>query len=225
MDIIRIWESISPIGVILAIIPPIIWLSLFIFFGDRQKPEPKYITIRVFVAGALGAIIFVIIGLYIRPIMAQFADLHSPFLIFIFAALEEAVKFASVYLAVRWSKFLDEPVDRMIYMVTGAMGFAAIENILINSTTNDPVQEMAIRMFGAVLIHALVSSMVGFYWAQRLTGNGLLAAGALHGLFNIIVMPGSPIHGLWFTFIIGLFIIADFDIIKNKWKTNTIFRK
>lgn len=203
------------VKIALSLAPPLIWLSLFLF--EDNKPEPKKMVAKVFLAGGLGAVVFAAFSLYLRPLLSDWVDLHSPFPVFIFALLEEAMKFASVYLAVRWSGFLDEPVDRMIYMINGAMGFAAVENILLAATVHDPLQTMIFRFFGAVLMHALASGMVGFYWAEGLTGNGLLATGALHGLFNIIVLTSSPAHGLWFAAIIALFIVADFDIIKRKW--------
>ena len=62
----------------------------------------------------------------------------------------------------------------MIYMITVALGFAALENIfiasnglLIGSFKNGEVFSiLTIRFAGATLFHALGAGIVGYYWAR-----------------------------------------------------------
>ena len=51
-------------------------------------------------------------------------------LLLVWAAIEELVKFSAISLVALRSVYFDEPVDALIYMITVALGFAAIENSL-----------------------------------------------------------------------------------------------
>ncbi len=123
------------------------------------------------------------------------------------------------------SRFFDEPVDAMIYMVASALGFAAVENILVNfsgTITGDISLEiiigtMILRFVGATLLHSLSSAAVGYYWAKRKIIIGLMGATKLHALFNyfIIISNKALIFPTLFLIIIAMFIFWDFEKIKK----------
>jgi len=207
---------------------PIIWLSLFLL-EDRKKPEPKGMLVEVFVAGVAIAIFFAT-GLYLllREFLPELIQHRSAVSIFLTAFGEEIFKFSAVYLVIRRSRFFDEPVDAMIYMITGAMGFAAMENILLVFSAPDPLNLMVFRFFGAVLLHAHAGGIIGFYWAKKQLGKGIFIATAVHSVFNILMVyfENGILLGTWLLIVVTFFILRNFDIIKHdQWNTNTRFKK
>ncbi|MDO8601327.1 MAG: PrsW family glutamic-type intramembrane protease, partial [bacterium] len=97
----------------------------------------------------------------------------------------------------------DEPVDIMLYMIISALGFAALENLLILLPLAHPFQFMetfivsGFRFAGATFLHALTSGLLGYFLAiscfkpknrAKLLTKGLLIATALHGLYNFSII-------------------------------------
>lgn len=205
--------------VAMAITPPIIWLFIFLR-EDKTHPEPKIMLFKVFVAGILGGLIIYTILLYYRDIIFHFAGYKSLVSVFTLAFMEEITKFIATFIVVAKSKYLDEPIDKMIYLITGAMGFAAIENLLIFLSIPDPIYLMVARFFTAVLVHALAAGIIGFYWAKKKTLYGIMLATIVHGLFNALLYAfkdgSGALYGLWLLTIVGFFVIHDFDLIKAK---------
>ncbi len=209
-------------------VAPLIWLVLFLL-EDRKKPEPKGMLAEVFVSGVVVALLFAS-GLYfgLRELFPEFLRYQSAITIFMHAFGEEIFKFSAVYLIVSRNKFFDEPIDAMIYMITGAMGFAAMENIFLAFTTPDPLNLMVFRFFGAVLLHAHSGGIIGFYWAKNQLWKGLLIATMVHGTFNFLMVyfENGILLATWLIIIVSFFILRNFDIIKhNQWTTNTKFKK
>ena len=154
---------------------------------------------------------------------------------FVFAVIEEVFKFLAVYLVVRKSRFFDEPVDAMIYMITAALGFAMVENIAVAlnaSNIQEAIGAMTLRFVGATLLHVLTSGIVGYYWAKSLVLKnqflvigrwpliikGLILASLLHMIFNYLILVSKEqilIYPTIFLIIIALFLFWDFEKIKN----------
>ena len=44
--------------------------------------------------------------------------------------IEEVLKYSAALMVVLWHKAVDEPIDVIIYMITIALGFSALENAL-----------------------------------------------------------------------------------------------
>lgn len=216
---------------ILAAVPAIIWLVFFL--REDTHPEPKRLIATVFMTGAVASVPVLGLQLLFQKFIA------SPignFLILIvgLALIEEVFKF----LAVRWSigsdPAFDEPIDAMIYMIVAALGFATIENLFIVggelgslslTSVLAAVSTLGFRFIGATLLHSLASGLVGFAWAQgRLRRRagwyiaiGLVAATALHAVFNLLVYQFQDINMLYpslFLVCAALFILKDFDILK-----------
>lgn len=208
------------IRVAMAITPPIIWLSIFLR-EDKMHPEPKKMLFKVFMAGILGGLIIYTILFYYKDIIFHFAGYRSLISVFILAFMEEITKFIATFMAIAKSKYLDEPIDKMIYLITGAMGFASIENLLIFLSIPDPLYLMIARFFTGVLVHALAAGIIGFYWAKRKILYGIMLATVVHGLFNSLLyfFEIGTLYGLWLLIIVGFFVIHDFDLIKAR-KTN-----
>ena len=97
---------------------------------------------------------------------------------------------------------LDEPLDVMLYMVISALGFAALENVLLLFklvqiySISDVFLVNGVRFIQAIFLHALVSGLFGYFIALSLlrkrAGKWLFMAGLgiatlLHGLFNFYI--------------------------------------
>lgn len=238
------------LALILALIPGLAWL--FFYLQEDPHPEPKSLLAAVFVSG--GAFAFFALttqvllessGWAIDPVAgsrtlpslyesARFILPHLAvlFSIFAFSLIEELFKFAAVWVNVYNKPDFDEPVDAMIYMVVGALGFATIENIgAVAPQAGQPAvlaavyETLSLRFVGATLLHALCAGIVGYFWAitirdfgaKRFLVFGILLAAFLHTFFNyLIISYGSLVYTLVFVLVIGIFVLHDFEKIKVK---------
>lgn len=232
---------------ILGILPSIIWLA---FYLEKDiHPEPKKWLFLVFLAGmAIAPAVTIVEWQAIE--FFNFLNSASPFffsdtlknfaIVFIaIAAVEEFFKYLTVRLAMKHNPVFDEPADAMIYMIVAALGFAAIENIIVMysyapSFFLDPAQPLAtlaLRFIGATFLHTLTSGIIGFYYAlylsrsehsefrrQLLMVKGFIAAILLHGLFNYLIVVSKEASAIYFSiplFIIVIFISKDFKILQG----------
>ncbi len=225
-------------AILLGVLPSLIWLVFFL--KEDSHPEPKGVLARIFILGSIAALMAVFFQYFFQDILDFFKIGEYAFIsFFVLAAVEEILKFWVVYITVNKKDFFDEPVDAMIYMITAALGFAALENIFIASNglifgdfgNGELFSILTIRFVGATLFHALGSGIVGYYWAktlvdqrskvkgQMLIVNGIIIATFLHAVFNysIIIFKDANIliYPLIFLIIIALFVFKDFEKIKG----------
>lgn len=210
-----------PLCIFLGILPSIIWLVYYL--RKDVNPEPRLQVIKIFLWGMMAALPAIFIQKGFFESIKKFS--FSPPLILILntflgvALVEETIK----YLVVR-GKMLDHPdfdesIDAMMYMIIAALGFAALENILVmiqlgSSVFLTQAVVLVLRFWGATLLHALCSAVVGFFLALsflqykeekfRLIGSGLLIATFLHGLFNFFIIKMG--EG-FFVHLISIFIL------------------
>ena len=185
----------------IGLVPSIFWL-LFYLKKDCH-PEPSSMIAKTFLMGIIVSPIAVILQLlYIKlnPTGALYPDATGHFFLWA-AAVEETIKFYAVKLTVFRNPEFDEPVDAMVYMITAGLGFAAIENILVMFRTIPDGATAAfgvwtLRFFGAILLHALSSAILGYFLAiswffqhhrKKLVFIGILMATLFHFTFNIII--------------------------------------
>jgi RsiW-degrading membrane proteinase PrsW (M82 family) len=228
---------------LLGLLPSFAWL--FFFLKEDVHPEPKKMIAKIFFLGALSTFLVIIIQFFLQDILQslQIKD-YDPISFFFFGVIEEVFKFLAVYLVVRKSRFFDEPIDAMIYMIAAALGFAAVENMAVMSNIS-AIQEafgvITMRFVGATLLHALSSGVVGYYWGKgiilsrklkeetgppcRLCGaqpklllfKGIVFATLLHMIFNCLIMVSKDvvIYPTIFLIIAALFIFWDFERLKS----------
>ena len=200
---------------ILGLAPSIIWLLFFL--RKDVHPESNRMIILVFLLGA-AIIPFVAIAecipigfhpegeikCFLPSFFKDFLPLGGLLYIFLgVAAIEEIAKYLVVRIKVLKSPELDEPLDIPLYMIIAALGFAAVENILVLLFSEDPllIHEasviIAIRFVGATFLHALSSGTLGYFLARsffkpeqkrKLLFIGFTSAIALHGFFNLSII-------------------------------------
>jgi RsiW-degrading membrane proteinase PrsW (M82 family) len=221
--------------IVSGILPALLWLWFWLK-EDQKRPEPTGVIIRVFIFGSL----IVIPAYFLEKLVAGQGFSLSGKIIFptvlAWSIIEEGLKYLAVYWGAFKSRFFDEPVDAMIYMITGALGFAAVENTLfmVNTLNQEGAASLAFlltgnfRFIGATVVHIVASAIVGcfvglaFYGSrtQRLiaTSVGLIIAVSLHALFNytIISQGGDQIMTafviLW---LLAILIILLFEKVKK----------
>lgn len=220
------------IALALGLLPGLVWLIFFL--REDVHPEPAKMIAFTYVCGAmsaLGALVLQLaseraLGATVITLPRLFEDNISPFVAFAF--IEECVKFIFVYAAVRKSKYFDEPIDAMIYMVTGALGFATVENVLLVFTargTSEMFSIILLRFIGATLVHALGSGIIGHYWARgikfRMEGKfvvaGVFLASVFHAVFNMLIVKFDDllIYPTAFLMFAGFFVLYDFEDLKK----------
>ncbi len=192
--------------IITAIIPTVLWL-LFWLREDRFKPEPRGLLIITFFAGALA--VFLVLPL--EYLVKSLGIIGTP-RILIFAAIEEFAKFFVVFLIAFHSTYLDEPIDYAIYLITGALGFAAVENILfliepaLQQDISFIIETGTLRFLGATVLHSVLAAILGiiagfvFFKSKGTrflyTVLGLGIVTILHTFFNSFIIRDIQINGL-----------------------------
>lgn len=196
--------------IVFGLAPSIIWL-LFYLKKDAH-PESKIMVLKIFLYGALIVILAAAVetGLSMGLVFFLEKQIESfsflSFLLYhfiIIAFVEEFFKYLVVREKVINNKEFDEPVDAMIYMIIAALGFAALENVLILFSAGQPyilkeaLLVSSFRFLGATFLHALASGVVGYFLAMSfyqpakrffLIAKGLMIGAILHGIFNISIM-------------------------------------
>ena len=211
------FEPVLLVALLGGLLPALLWLAFWLL-EDRCEPEPKRYIFYCFVLG-MAIIPLVLWG---EKLVAHY--LTGPLLLIAWAGIEEVCKFGAAYFAaLRWSVF-DEPLDAVIYMVTAALGFAAIENTLFilspleNGNILQTIMTGNLRFIGATLLHTLYSATVGLALAfafynrasiRRLAAlGGVILAVLLHALFNLSILGKGSSSIFWIFLLIWLGIIG-----------------
>ncbi len=210
------------------LIPALVWLWFWLK-EDSENPEPIGLLTLTFIVGMIS----VIIVIPLQQIAAGFI-FNEDTLVVVWAFLEEAIKLGVVALVAFKTSKADEPIDFVVYMITGALGFAALENALF---LIEPIylQEATVslitgnlRFLGATLLHSVSSGIVGialglsFYkgWLHKKMHIffGLLGATLLHSVFNFLIMKegsGSSLTTFAFLWVISIIISMMFERIRR----------
>ncbi len=242
------------------IVPAFIWL-FFWTHEDRENPEPKSMIALAFVGGMVAVFISLFLEKYfygfgLKNLLASsFLDNTLPLfenistqtninidkvlLVVLFAPfIEEIAKFIMAYVLVLRSSIDDEPLDPMIYMITTALGFAAVENMLFLINPFDSRDFILsiftgnMRFVGAMLLHTVSSATIAMFISfhffdskiKRLffTTLGIIVAVIMHGIFNLLMIggQGSSIFALELIWIIVIIILLAFETIKKIRREN-----
>ncbi len=229
---------------ILSLIPIIFWLFFFLW-QDRKHPEPFKWLMWVYLSGFLmGPIIWLLETLLFKNVVffngTQMVQ-RSLWLCFSSALIEESVKFLMVYLVIKRNSFYNECLDPIIYLVTGALGFASLENLVAVfsfavSKTNylELLSLLGGRFLGANFLHALMAVIIGAAWGwgvkrgysasqvTKLIFAGLSITTVIHTLFNysLIVSQESliiPLGGL--LFMLAVLLLWFFQFLESRPKS------
>ena len=224
--------------VLVGILPSVIWLAYWL--RKDCHPEPKALIAKTLLLGIILsplAIIAQLVALvwFSSMLGVPASTLGNSSWFYLWAAfVEELIKYGAVFFVVLRNPEFDEPVDAMIYMLTAALGFAAMENILVANHMAGEGAEMTLRILGlrftgATLLHALSSALLGYFialgwFAMRarvtLFISGLMVATVFHWVFNLFVAKMDQSLSIKFStalLIVMAFLISIlFDKIKER---------
>jgi RsiW-degrading membrane proteinase PrsW (M82 family) len=219
------------LAVLFGILPGFAWLIFYL--GEDPHPEPKRLIALTFFAGIAFGFFTIVIEQLFNGELAKIGVVELSIISLLgLALIEEFMKFAAAYFAVGKSPEMDEPIDRMIYMVVAALGFATLENI--GAVTSIPLhtafvgaffETVSLRFVGATLLHSLTSGVVGYHWAKGVAQKkvvrnlliGLAFATVLHAFFNYLILNyGNIIYTIVFLLIVGFFVLNDFEKLRMK---------
>lgn len=204
------------IGLVLGIV----WLSFFLL-EDDEDPEPKALLLATFIIGLASA--WAAIGLEqvfaVKSAAWGIAD-YSRISLVANSAIEELIKFGVVWIFIRKSRFFDEPIDRMIYMITAALGFATMENLLFflsaTISINDLINLALLRFIGATLMHAISSGFLGYFWSRQKIVWGVAGAILVHAGFNEMILKSGPALGpTVFLVVLAFLLFGYFDKLRE----------
>ncbi|MEK7184948.1 MAG: PrsW family glutamic-type intramembrane protease, partial [Patescibacteria group bacterium] len=139
------------------ILPTLLWLWFWLR-EDNLNPEPRSIIAISFILGIAVVPLAIIFEKYASDLI-----ITESYKYILWAGIEEICKFIAVLIIIIKSKNVDEPIDIMIYSITVALGFAALENTLfiLSPIQNGDILRGIItgnmRFIGATLVH-IVSS-------------------------------------------------------------------
>lgn len=246
-------------AVIGGLIPSFFWLWFWLQ-EDKKKPEPKRMIFKTFALGSISIVVAYVLERALFPdpniadklasVASNTFSLNTLWLIgwpiVIWAFIEETVKYLAAYIGAYRSKYFDEPIDAMVYMITAALGFAAVENTLfLLKTLIDDSNNITflftgnLRFLGATILHTVSSAILGGALALSFYQSrfrkflsfliGLITATSLHALFNffIITNNGKDIFKvlifLWLAAVLVIFLFERVKyIINNRRIINTI---
>lgn len=180
------------------ILPALFWLWFWIR-EDKLHPEPRGRVMLAFIAGMIAVPLA-------YPVQSWAYGLFGLGIgtILIWATIEEVLKYAAAGFTGLLSRAYDEPIDAMIYLITAALGFSALENTLfiLNPLLDGNLQASFatgnMRFLGASLLHVVSSAVLGYCIAREFYRSriaklafrvlGLFLAIALHAIFNNYIL-------------------------------------
>lgn len=220
------------------ILPALFWLYFWLR-EDKLKPEPRSLIMLSF----FGGMVAVAAALFAEKITKDLVA-SNVILVAVYAPIiEELFKFFAAYFTTLRRKEDDEPIDPIIYLISSALGFAALENVLFLMNPlaeNNIITSIAtgnLRFIGATLLHIVASATVGIFigfsfYKSRLfkffmTIIGLAVAITLHSFFNFFIIRGTNesilavFAGLWVAVIFLILILEKVKKIKTADNKNS----
>ncbi|HBL76330.1 MAG: hypothetical protein A2W90_08325 [Bacteroidetes bacterium GWF2_42_66] len=180
---------------------PVASLLLFMYHRDRYEKESVKLLIAAFAMGGLSVLPILLVEALLSEFMNFF---YGTFAVFwqsfvVAATTEEFFKLIFLYWLVWKHLDFNEKFDGIVYAVFVSMGFAAIENVMY--VFDYGLETGLVRALTAVPAHFLFGVTMGFYiglakfypqFKKRLIGAALLYPVLLHGIYDFILMSGSP---------------------------------
>ncbi|HEU0085891.1 MAG TPA: PrsW family glutamic-type intramembrane protease [Candidatus Paceibacterota bacterium] len=210
------------------LIPSILWLWFWLK-EDKENPEPKGLLAGVFILGMLAVALVIPFQKFIQTYFSSYE-----FQIILWAAGEEIVKYLAVIILLTKTSYIDEPIDWPIYLMTAALGFAALENamFLIKPLSLDQATVGLLtghlRFLGSTLLHTVASGALGVSLGLALGAKksvkkihlvvGLLFAIALHSTFNFLIIEevGSDVvKALGFLWVAAIVVMLLFEKLRR----------
>ncbi|OGI46196.1 hypothetical protein A2121_02310 [Candidatus Nomurabacteria bacterium GWB1_40_6] len=210
------------------LIPSLLWLWFWLREDDKH-PEPKSMLSIVFIMGMLAVIVVLPIQKFIQTHIAS-----SQLELILWASAEEILKYLAALAVLYKTNTADEPIDWPIYLVTAALGFAALENTLFLikmypiSGTTVALLTGQLRFMGSTLLHTISSGIIGiaiglsFFmkeWKKEwFLLVGFIVAITLHSAFNFFIISGNGsnvLRILAFLWVVTIIVMLLFEKVRR----------
>lgn len=223
------------------IVPALVWLMYWLK-EDKKHPEPNSLLILSFILGMIMVPLALTCQWLISTKFLNGFSIEYTFsnwyikgllILIAWALIEEVLKYAAAYIGGLSRKANDEPIDPMIYLITAALGFSALENTLfifnpiLAGDIGLALATSNLRFIGATLLHISSSAIVGIFLAFSYYKNtiqkrmyllwGLIFSIALHTIFNSFIIKSKSFTLIGFSavWIVIVAIILIFEKIKR----------
>ena len=143
------------------VLPSLVWL--WFWLREDSHPEPRWLIVITFLGGFLAVIASIFAEKFVSDL-----NLSESLRYTLWAGVEELTKFIAVAVIALNTDYNDEPIDAMVYCITVALGFAALENAFFlfqPLVGGDYIQSIVtgnMRFIGATLVHVVSSASIGF---------------------------------------------------------------
>jgi protease PrsW len=209
---------------------PCLLILWYVYVRDKHERETWSVYLLCLFYGALSSWL----AYYTEPFMKSFFEPdHSNFLFTMkvlvgIALCEELCKYLFLRIFLYNHKEFNEPYDGIVYAVTIALGFAAVENVLYVVPLGS--WKVALwRMVTAVPAHAVFGGMMGYYFALSKFSNkyktwylvvGITLASCMHGLYDYFILVDVHPKWTWVSILLLLF----FEVLLRKMGTKLLKR-
>jgi RsiW-degrading membrane proteinase PrsW (M82 family) len=202
-------------------VSPVVLLVHIIWMVDRPRREPIGNVVRYVGAGVFAGALAIAAEAVIAPLLSPLADPALGWVarfavVFVGVGLiEELSKFILVSLAARRDRALDEPFDWVVYSVSVALGFAALENLRV---LWQGVGAGWARAFFAVPVHALLGTFMGYHLARAMRDGAatlgrrrllaILEPAAWHALYDALIFQMRATEGFPAVLFLGFLAVV-----------------
>ena len=232
----------SPLALLLiALIPPLFFL-IYIYRQDDIESEPRGMIAGLIGLGALSAIPAVLLELAGSYILLYRLGLPKESLIYlllenflVIGVSEEICKYTAGRLTTWKSPEFNYRFDGIVYMVSSAIGFAALENVLY--VFQYGFHTGVFRAILSIPLHTICGMFLGYYYGEGKyllmhgdkTGSrnafwkGLFIAVMIHGAYDFLAPAGSrsTIALVLFVVLVIVVDIVAFRFMKNAEKADS----
>ncbi len=206
------------------LLPSFIWLLFYL--RKDSHPESNKMVLKIFFFGALSGVAAILLekafqkGYGSLITTSALVSLTLPFFL-AGGLIEEGIKLAAVKIGLWKTQEADEPVDWILYMIISALGFAALENVLVLTSYHEAItsfgalEVMVWRFLSATFLHALCSGALGYFWALSFGKSrkiyfwvSFVAIASLHAFYNWSIMNVTGLN----KFLLPLVILISFSL-------------
>lgn len=210
-----------------SVLPPL-YLLWRVYQSDKIEKEPVGLLFTIFLFGMLSTlpagILESVAETLIVELLPNWSETRAFKLVFYFLVVggaEELVKYFAMKIPTWKNPEFDYVFDGVVYGVTAALGFAALENLFY--VIDSGLGTAGLRAWTAIPLHCITGIFMGHYYGiakaadtwgdlaarKKMLRRSILIPMMIHGAYDFIAVDGSEIFILlFFVYIIILDIIA-----------------
>ncbi len=229
------------IGVITGFVPTFFWL----YFWLKETEEIHYplpLVLMVFCLGGIG----VFMAIPLQSALSSLFAYKSLSYLMTLACVEEVIKLLLVCIAVPRILAPKLATESAVFLVSCALGFAAVENTLfllnpvLHQNINLTLVTGNLRFLGSTILHAITAGFVGiglglaynesFFSKLLHMITGFALAVALHGLFNYFIIKNdtkvtlTTLGVLWAPTLVVIIIFESLKMVHHQFRRTALSR-